>query len=214
MIFPLHYWFQNGNHFSQASFCFDKDHNRVRLNKLLNATTLSCIYWWLLTNSTLSLSVSASTSGKSEVLFSGKIRSQNGIENHVLVLESKLSGMERFMCHRVKVKIYNYVAHEQIWLHWGKSRNVTTASWQVTLCNSIPFWHVSSHSAIILHLLAYLHVRCLVLGDLVTWYTNAAKATLVDWFWYQCSISTYRDLMILLGSQSPILSRWEHFPTK
>jgi len=27
---------------------------------------------------------------------------------------------------------------------WGKGRNVTSAGWQVTLCD--PIWHVSSHS--------------------------------------------------------------------
>ena len=30
------------------------------------------------------------------------------------------------------------------WIGWDKGRNVTSARWQVTLCN--PIWHVSSHS--------------------------------------------------------------------
>ena len=29
-------------------------------------------------------------------------------------------------------------------LRWGKGRNVTSAGWQVTLCD--PIWHVSSRS--------------------------------------------------------------------
>ena len=40
---------------------------------------------------------------------------------------------------------------------WGKGRIVTSARWQVTLCD--PVWHVSSHSSVaMLHCYLYLYL--------------------------------------------------------
>jgi len=67
----------------------------------------------------------------------------------------------------------NYSAPSHNWLGaWGKGGNVTSAGWQVTLCD--PMWHVSSRSGVAtlqtaIHLLhTYLLTYLLTLANLVS----------------------------------------------
>ena len=70
---------------------------------------------------------------------------------------------------------------------WGKGWNVTSAGWQVILCD--PIWHVSSRSGVVL--VAQTTIRFLTVNVIL--YTNVTRRWMAVWRVSRVTVSTVSE---------------------
>jgi len=98
-----------------------------------------------------------------------------------------------------QVKPASGIAESSTSFGWSKGRKVTTAGWQVPLCD--PIWHVISHSGVVISI-----INCHIRFNLLT-SSNSPSTTPRDkpsslihlhwWFWQYINIVTYIHTYLL-----------------